>query len=111
LKGYAIELPNEAAAVAISNRPEVQWVEEDDTLELGQAPASPQPSPPWGLDSIDGNMPAPAPDATGRTNGTYSFNATGAGVVAYVLDSGINTAHVDFQFPARATQASGLHSF
>jgi hypothetical protein len=38
VKGYAIELPNEAAAVAISNRPEVQWVEEDDTLELGQAP-------------------------------------------------------------------------
>ena len=29
LKGYAIELPNEAAAIAISNLPEVQFVEED----------------------------------------------------------------------------------
>jgi hypothetical protein len=29
LKGYAIELPNEAAAIAISNLPEVRWVEED----------------------------------------------------------------------------------
>ena len=29
LKGYAIELPNEAAAVAISNLPEVRWVEEE----------------------------------------------------------------------------------
>jgi len=29
LKGYAIELPNEAAAIAISNLPEVKWVEED----------------------------------------------------------------------------------
>ena len=29
LKGYAIELPNEAAAIAISKLPEVRWVEED----------------------------------------------------------------------------------
>jgi len=29
LKGYAIELANEAAAIAISNLPEVRWVEED----------------------------------------------------------------------------------
>ena len=29
LKGYAIELPNEAAAIAISNLPQVRWVEED----------------------------------------------------------------------------------
>ena len=32
LKGYAIELPNEAAAIAISNLPQVRWVEEDSTL-------------------------------------------------------------------------------
>lgn len=29
LKGYAIELPDEAAAIAISNLPQVKWVEED----------------------------------------------------------------------------------
>lgn len=29
LKGYAIELPNEAAAIAISKLSEVKWVEED----------------------------------------------------------------------------------
>lgn len=107
LKGYAIELPNEAAAVAISKRPEVDWVEEDQGVKLTQAPASPQPSPPWGLDAIDGTFPTAVPDPiTKRTNGLYSFNATGAGVVAYVIDSGINTAHQEFQFPARATQAA-----
>src|ERR1044071_1939882 len=53
LKGYAIELPNEAAARAISNSPRVKWVEEDGYGEWAQAPASPQPSPPWGLDSLD----------------------------------------------------------
>src|SRR5262245_51577986 len=50
LKGYAIELPNEAAAVAISNRPEVHWVEEDQRFQPAQAPVSPQSNPPWGLD-------------------------------------------------------------
>ena len=29
LKGYAIELPNDAAAIAISNLPQVKWVEKD----------------------------------------------------------------------------------
>ena len=109
LKGYAIELPNENAAVAISNRPGVQWIEEDYRLELAQAPVSPQSTPPWGLDAIDGNMPVAAPNATGRTNGLYLFNGNGAGVNAYVLDSGINTAHADFQTGfgnSRATQAA-----
>lgn len=108
LKGYAIELPNEAAALAISKLPQVQWVEEDQRLEAGQAPASPQPSPPWGLDAIDGTFPTAMPDATGRTNGLYLFNATGAGVNAYVIDTGINTAHQAFQTPffSRAAQAA-----
>lgn len=109
LKGYSIELPNEAAAIAISRMPQVQWVEEDEYLQLAQTPASPQPSPAWGLDAIDGNIPAPTPDATGRTNGTYIFRGNGAGVNAYVLDSGINTAHVEFgpaPFASRATQAA-----
>jgi hypothetical protein len=35
LKGYAIELPNEAAAIAISKLPEVRWVEEDALGEDG----------------------------------------------------------------------------
>lgn len=37
LKGYAIELPNEAAAIAISELPEVKWVEED---SVGEFPGS-----------------------------------------------------------------------
>ncbi|HEU4434398.1 MAG TPA: hypothetical protein VFR51_13530 [Pyrinomonadaceae bacterium] len=37
LKGYAIELPNEAAAIALSELPEVKWVEED---SAGSFPAS-----------------------------------------------------------------------
>src|SRR5258705_7723151 len=43
LKGYAIELPNEAAAIAISNLPQVKWVEEDSVGEWGLAPPFPEP--------------------------------------------------------------------
>jgi subtilisin family serine protease len=114
LKGFAIELPNEAAARAISNSPRVKWVEEDGYGEWDQAPASPQPSPPWGLDAIDLPMPAPAPNfATGRTNGFYGFGATGTGVTAYVLDSGINTGHQEFQTPfvSRASIAADCFNF
>ena len=38
LKGYAIELPNEAAAIAISNLPQVKWVEEDALGSFDTAP-------------------------------------------------------------------------
>lgn len=50
----------------------------------------------------------PTPDANGRTNGIYIYNAAGSYVTAYVLDSGINTAHQDFStgFYSRASQAA-----
>ena len=113
LKGYAIELPNEAAAIAISKSPLVRWVEEDQRGEFTQAPPSPQPSPPWGLDAIDGSIPTSAPDATGRNNGQYLFNANGSGVSAYILDSGINTQHSAFLTPfiSRAFQAADCFTF
>ncbi len=113
LKGFAIELPNEAAAIAISKSPRVKWVEEDGYGEWDQAPANPQPSPPWGLDAIDGTIPAPAPDANGRTNGTYGRFSDGTGVSAYVLDSGINTGHQEFMTPlfSRASIAADCFNF
>jgi hypothetical protein len=51
LKGYAVELPNEAAAIAISKLPRVKWVEEDAYGELGVAAPSQvsgsNPTKPW----------------------------------------------------------------
>src|ERR1043165_812873 len=112
LKGFAIELPNEAAARAISNSPQVKWVEEDAVGDWAQAPPSPQPSPPWGLDSLDSGIPAPQPDFnTGKTTGSYGFGANGTGVNAYILDSGINTAHQDFTLPSRASEAADCFTF
>jgi subtilisin family serine protease len=118
LKGYAIELPDEAAAITLSQERQVNWVEEDGQFEYAQDQIQIQPeafqnTPPWGLDAIDGTIPAPAPDANGRTNGIYIYNSTGAGVNAYVLDSGINTAHTEFTtgFSSRASQAANCIVF
>jgi hypothetical protein len=85
LKGFSIELPGEAVAVALSKHPRVDWVEEEGRLQ----PTDVQSNPPWGLDRID--------QTSLPLNAQYVFNATGAGVRAYVIDSGIRTSHVEFQ--------------
>jgi subtilisin family serine protease len=47
-----------------------------------------QPTPPWGLDRIDQRaLPM---------SKTYTYTSAGAGVNAYVIDSGIFAGHVDF---------------
>jgi subtilisin family serine protease len=113
LKGFAIDLPDEESAIKLSEAPGVRWVEQDGYGDWTQAPPSPQPSPPWGLDAIDGTMPTFAPGPNGRNNGLYLFNANGTNVTAYVLDSGINTKHQAFStgFISRATEAADCYTF
>jgi subtilisin family serine protease len=62
----------------------VKFVEEDGLITTDAT----QSNPPWGLDRIDQrNRPL---------NAIYTFNFTGAGVFAYVIDTGIRTAHTQF---------------
>jgi len=83
LNGFAVEMSPEAAE-RLSMDFRVAYVEEDGMMTADAT----QSNPPWGLDRIDQrNRP---------TNGTYIFNHTGAGVFAYVIDTGIRTTHTQF---------------
>jgi len=84
LRGFAVNLP--AGAVdALRRNPNIAYIQEDAMMEMDTDQASP---PSWGLDRIDQrNLPL---------NSVYSYTPTGAGVRAYIIDSGIRTTHLDF---------------
>jgi subtilisin family serine protease len=83
LNGYAAEM-SEEEALALSEDPRVLFVEEDGVVHAQAV----QTGPPWGLDRID--------QRTLPLSGTYVYNWTGANVRAYIIDTGIRTAHAQF---------------
>src|SRR5918912_2292976 len=83
LNGYAAEMSEEQAA-ALSEDPRVAFVEEDGLVYASTT----QSGATWGLDRIDQrNLPL---------SGTYTYNWTGSGVRAYIIDTGIRTTHTQF---------------
>jgi subtilisin family serine protease len=75
---------SQAAASALLSNPNVVAVEADAEVWLDTT----QTNATWGLDRID--------QRTLPLDGTYTYEATGAGVTAYVIDSGIRTSHNEF---------------
>ena len=83
INGFAVEMTSEEAE-ALSQDFRVAYVEEDGIVTVDTT----QSNPPWGLDRIDQrNRPL---------SGTYTYNWTGSGVRAYVIDTGIRTTHTQF---------------
>jgi subtilisin family serine protease len=74
----------EQQAEQLSDDPRVAFVEEDSVVEALVT----QSNPPWGLDRI-GQRDLPL-------NAAYSYTRTGAGVNAYIIDTGIRRTHTQF---------------
>ncbi|HEU0302560.1 MAG TPA: S8 family serine peptidase [Longimicrobium sp.] len=83
LDGFSASL-NHGQLNALQHNPNVQWIEEDQVVEVSTT----QTGATWGIDRIDQrDLPL---------NGTYNYTPTGAGVRAYIIDTGINTGHSNF---------------
>jgi serine protease len=83
LRGFVVKADDAALAKLIAD-PRVQYVEEDGIVSLSAT----QTGATWGLDRIDQRaLPL---------NTTYTYTPTGAGVRAYVVDSGLLATHSDF---------------
>lgn len=106
LKGFRLH-STEAEAIAMSQDSQVAFIVEDGAIAVGSPDAdpiqmtpdpavflNPQPQASWGLDRI-GQRYLPL-------NNQYAYVNNGAGVNAYVIDSGILTTHWEFQGRASA---------
>jgi subtilisin family serine protease len=83
LQGFALTLPPQAIA-GISHDPRVAYVEADGvvTADTTQSGAT------WGIDRVDQHaLPL---------SGTFTYTRTGAGVKAYIIDTGIRFTHSQF---------------
>jgi subtilisin family serine protease len=83
LDGYAAQIPPDRLGEVRSD-PRVAYVEPD-----GEVTAfTTQSNATWGLDRVDQrSLPL---------SGTFSYNNTGSGVSAYIVDTGIRFSHSDF---------------
>jgi subtilisin family serine protease len=83
IKGFAADLPAQALD-ALRRNPNVAYIEPDQVVQLSDVESNAS----WGLDRVDQRgLPL---------SNSYTYASTGLGVHAYIIDTGILTAHSDF---------------
>ena len=83
LNGFAATL-NAGQLNALQNNPNVQYIEQDQVATASTT----QSNATWGIDRVDQrDLPL---------SGTYEYTPTGAGVNAYIIDTGIRLSHAEF---------------
>jgi subtilisin family serine protease len=83
LNGFAANL-NAGQLNGLSRHPAVEYIEQDQVMTVDAT----QSNATWGLDRINQrSLPL---------DGKYTYTYTGSGIYAYIIDTGIRTAHNDF---------------
>ncbi|QIK75977.1 S8 family peptidase [Nocardioides piscis] len=83
LDGFAAKLPPQALR-GLRNNPHVSYIEADLPVQASetQSPAT------WGIDRVDQrDLPL---------NNSFTYTTSGAGVTAYIIDTGVRLAHSEF---------------
>lgn len=88
IRGFGIKGINEEGARAIEEAPDVKFVEQDIIMRAGvRQGVGSSPGDAWGLDRVNQRS---------GFDGLYTAGATGSGVTAYVIDTGVRVSHNEF---------------
>ncbi|MFD7787961.1 S8 family peptidase [Streptomyces nojiriensis] len=106
INGFAVPM-TALQLTTVRNSPGVKSVEEDANVQSvpkpSATPGTRAPASSWGLDRID--QQAGWDKLNGTGDGQFTAQGNGAGVTAYILDTGIDYQHAEFGGPD-ATRAT-----
>jgi len=99
-KGFAAKITNEKIVIALQEDPLVQAIQVNGFAEISQTCGAVQdPTPSWGLARLSHEGPLSNKALVNKMR--YTASLSGEGVSVYVIDTGIQIDHQDFQGRAK----------